>query len=82
MLVCFGISWPCSIYKQYKNKRSEGKTRLFAGIVFLGYIFGVLHKILYAYDAVIFLYLLNLVFVSIDIGLTTYYRKACSSEKS
>ncbi len=75
MLVCFGISWPISIWKQYRSKRSDGKSLRFGAIVVLGYACGVLHKVFYNYDAVIFLYLLNITFVLIDIGLTVYYRK-------
>ena len=74
MLVCFGISWPLSILKQYQSKRSEGKSLLFAAIVFFGYIFGILHKSFYHFDLVILLYIMNIVFVMIDMGLTLYYR--------
>lgn len=82
MLVCFGISWPLSIYKQYKSKSSGGKSRVFALIVLLGYVFGILHKISYRFDYVVLLYVLNLGMVAIDLLLTIYYRKRCSLERS
>ena len=74
MLLCFGVSWPVSIYSLWKTRRTEGKSLMFAVIVLLGYICGILHKLVFYYDIVIYLYILNLLFVSIDIGLTVYYR--------
>lgn len=73
MLFCFGVSWPVSIFKLYKSKRTEGKSLLFALIVFTGYVCGILHKIFFNYDPVLFLYILNIIFVSIDMGLMVYY---------
>lgn len=72
MLLCFGAAWPFSIYKSFKSRRNSGKSVVFLYVVVIGYISGVLHKLLYSYDAVIFLYILNSIMVSIDIML--YYR--------
>lgn len=72
MLVCFGMAWPFSIYKSYTSKETKGKSVAFLFIIVIGYIAGILHKLLYSRDAVVFLYLLNLLMVSIDIVL--YYR--------
>ncbi len=74
MLICFGISWPISIYSLWRTKRTEGKSLVFGVIVLVGYVCGILHKQFYHYDSVIYLYILNLLFVSIDITLTVYYR--------
>jgi ABC-type multidrug transport system permease subunit len=38
-------------------------------IIILGYLAGVLHKAFYAYDWVIFLYVLNMTMVSVDLVL-------------
>ena len=75
MLACFGVSWPISIAKILKTQRTEGKSLVFAGVVLLGYVCGILHKLLYHYDAVVWLYAMNLVLVAIDMGLTIYFRK-------
>jgi hypothetical protein len=75
MLVCFGVSWPISIYKSIKTKVVTGKSPLFLGIVILGYISGMLHKIFFSMDAVIWLYAANLFLVSVDLGLYFYYAK-------
>ena len=72
MLVCFGASWPASIYKSWTSCTAKGKSLLFTCLLFVGYIFGILHKIFYVWDYVIALYALNLILISIDICL--YFR--------
>ena len=72
MLVCFGAAWPASIAKSYRSRSTEGKSILFLFILFTGYIFGILHKVYYRYDYVIFLYILNSIMVFTDIML--YFR--------
>jgi hypothetical protein len=72
MLICFGISWPVSIVKSIRTKVVAGKSPLFMGILIAGYCCGIIHKVVYAFDWIIFLYMLNLVLVSIDLAL--YYR--------
>jgi hypothetical protein len=69
MLICFGFAWPFSIYKSYKSGSNEGKSLIFLFIVFTGYIAGILHKILYNFDIVVYLYALDGVLVGIDILL-------------
>jgi len=75
MLICFGVSWPISIAKTLKTKTVTGKSALFLLIVILGYLCGIIHKILYSRDFVIYLYALNLVLVTIDLVLCLYYSK-------
>jgi len=72
MLVCFGAAWPTSIYKSWTSKSTAGKSVLFLYAILIGYIAGVLHKIFFAFDGVIYLYMLNGLMVSTDIIL--YYR--------
>ncbi len=72
MLICFGAAWPFSIYKSWRSKQIAGKSLLFLIVIFCGYVSGVLHKIFYYYDPVIFLYALNGTMVFIDIVL--YFR--------
>jgi hypothetical protein len=69
MLVCFGMAWPFSIYKSYTTWQVGSKSLVFLVALFIGYISGVLHKIFYLYDPVIFLYMLNGTMVGIDIAL-------------
>ena len=69
MLICFGAAWPFSIYKSYRSRQNSGKSAVFLIIVIIGYICGIIHKIYYNYDPVVYLYGLNLFMVSIDLGL-------------
>jgi uncharacterized membrane protein YbjE (DUF340 family) len=69
MLVCFGAAWPVSIYKSLKSRQVAGKSLPFLVIVLVGYAAGVLHKLIFHYDLVIFLYVLNALMVTIDIVL-------------
>jgi len=72
MLVCFGAAWPFSIYRSATSRSTAGKSVAFLFVVFIGYVAGVLHKLLYRYDYVIFLYALNGCMVLTDIVL--YFR--------
>ena len=72
MLVCFGAAWPFSIYKSFKAESQDGKSPLFLVVILAGYIAGILHKILYNLDFVVYLYALNALMVFADILL--YFR--------
>lgn len=72
MLVCFGAAWPFSIYKSYKSKKIEGKSVSFLWIILAGYLSGFSHKVIYDFDFVSYLYVLNGSMVFTDIIL--YYR--------
>jgi len=69
MLVCFGAAWPASIRKSLKSRQTGGKSLMFLAIVDLGYVAGILHKLLYAQDFVIILYIINFCMVSFDLAL-------------
>jgi hypothetical protein len=73
MLICFGLSWPISIYKSLKTKTVAGKSPLFMAIVVAGYASGIIHKILYSNDWVIALYAANLLLVGVDMAVYFYY---------
>lgn len=66
MLLCFGSAWPFSIYRSWHSRRNEGKSIAFLSIVLVGYAAGILHKILYSFDAVFYLYVLNTLMVLAD----------------
>ncbi len=72
MLICFGLAWPFSIYKSIKSRSVSGKSVFFLFVILLGYLLGILHKITYDFNGVIYLYSLNAIMVFIDILL--YYR--------
>jgi hypothetical protein len=69
MLVCFGAAWPVSIYKSLKTRAVAGKSLVFLVIVLVGYAAGILHKLFFHPDLVVWLYALNAVLVGADIAL-------------
>ena len=69
MLVCFGAAWPVSIYRSLKTRAVAGKSLFFLIIVLVGYGAGILHKLVFHYDLVIYLYALNALMVGVDIVL-------------
>ena len=69
MLMCFGLAWPINIYKSLKTRTAKGKSLLFLVVVFVGYVSGIIHKILYNMDFVIVLYCINIAMVTIDFFL-------------
>ena len=77
MLVGFGVSWPFAVWKTWSSKRVEGKSAVFLWCIFLGYVSGILHKVLGNFDAVTALYAFNCLMVALDIAL--YYRYRASS---
>jgi hypothetical protein len=74
MLVCFGISWPVSIYKSWTVKKVTGKSVVFLWMIFTGYVSGLFHKYFYSFDMVIILYSMNAIMVLVDIILYYKYR--------
>ncbi|OGQ98784.1 MAG: hypothetical protein A2505_06530 [Deltaproteobacteria bacterium RIFOXYD12_FULL_55_16] len=72
MLVCFGAAWPFSLSRSYRARTNAGKSLFFLGVVLLGYISGIMHKIFFSPDPVIWLYILNGIMVAGDIVL--YFR--------
>ena len=72
MLFCFGFSWPFSILKSIRSRSTKGKSLLFMILVELGYVFGIIHKALYSYNWVIWMYLVLFCLVAVDLIL--YWR--------
>lgn len=69
MLICFGAAWPFSILKSYRSRSNEGKSMRFMIVVEIGYVSGIIHKLLYNFDLVFYLYALNALLVMTDIVL-------------
>lgn len=78
MVICFGISWPLSIYKSATSKSTKGKSPYFTMAIITGYVAIIIGKIVlgeftYWLDILKFvLYIVNLVMVSTDLAL--YFR--------
>ena len=65
MVICFGLSWPLSVYKSAKSRTAKGKSLFFVSAI-IGKI--VTQNLTYVF----YFYILNIVMVSIDICL--YFR--------
>ena len=70
MLICFGLSWPLSVYKSWKSRTAKGKSLFFEVFIWLGYVSGIVGKLVTHNITYVFaFYILNIVMVSIDICL-------------
>ena len=80
MIVCFGLSWPLSVYKSWKSRTAKGKSLQFEIFIWIGYIFGIAKNfIMYANGSsswIFFLgwafYFLNFIEITVDMAL--YFR--------
>jgi hypothetical protein len=86
MLVCFGFAWPISIYKSLVSKKTAGKSLLFLIVLQIGYIAGIFYKLTEYLDDIkinpdttmninLYLYILNLVLITVDEFLFLRNRK-------
>ena len=72
-LVLFGLSWPSNIMKLYKNKSTVGVSLTFLILIDMGYVCGIISKILNANTMVLCFYILDFILVSTDIILYLTY---------
>ena len=76
MLACFGLSWPISVYKSIKSKSTQGKSVGFIVAIIIGYISGIIGKIINdQLTYVLIIYCFNLIVVSVDLVLFFINRK-------
>ena len=81
MIIMFGLSWPINLYKTIKSKNTKSKSILFIIFVAVGYICGILSKIISHNITWVFaFYLINLLMVSADIILYFIYKKRATKE--
>lgn len=70
MVICFGISWPVSIMKSYKTRSAKGKSLVFLIMITIGYVCGILSKILSGNITYVFIfYCLNLAMLVVELLL-------------
>ncbi|MBR7185580.1 MAG: hypothetical protein IKD37_08245 [Clostridia bacterium] len=76
MLICFGLSWPISVYKSITSKSTQGKSVIFMIAIILGYISGIVGKLVgEQVSYVLIAYCFNLIVVSIDLALCILNRR-------
>ncbi len=67
MLICFGLSWPISVYKSITSKSTKGKSPIFLIAIIVGYIAGIAGKIVSGnINYILILYSINLAVVLTD----------------
>ena len=82
MVIAFGISWPLSIVKSLRSKTAKGKSLILMLFIFVGYICGIISKIISGRITYVFVfYVLNLVMVGTDIVLYFRNRKFDREQK-
>ncbi len=78
MIFCFGLSWPISIYRSYHSRTAKGKSFFFEVFLWIGYVVGILRKLLQlnmdsGQDFLFYLglgfYCFNLIAITIDMAL-------------
>ena len=70
MLVCFGLSWPISVYKSLTSHSTQGKSLVFMIAIIIGYISGITGKLVGGQiNYVLAMYCFNLTVVSFDLML-------------
>ena len=68
MIICFGLSWPFSLYKSIKSKSTKGKSAVFLCAVIIGYTSGIIGKIVNNNITYVFVfYCINLLMVALDL---------------
>ncbi len=78
MVICFGLSWPLNITKAWKARTAKGMSVQFYAFIWIGYICGIVSKVIELGNGiatptyVLFLYIVNLVMVSL--GILIYIR--------
>ncbi len=80
MLICFGLSWPISVYKSATSHSTQGKSLVFIIAIIIGYLCGIVGKLISGHiNYVTILYIFNLTVVCIDLVLffinKHYYEK-------
>ena len=76
MLACFGLSWPISVYKSIKSKSTKGKSLVFMLAIIIGYISGIIGKVVNGQiNYVLAVYCFNLFVVTVDLILYFVYNR-------
>ncbi len=82
-IFCFGLSWPISIRKSLISRTAKGKSLFFEVFLLLGYLCGIVRKIIQLSNGMssgflfwlsFFFYILNFVMITIDVLL--YFRNS------
>lgn len=82
MLLCFGLSWPISVYKSIRSGSTRGKSAVFIIAIVVGYISGIVGKLASGQSGyVLIVYCFNLAVVCTDLILFFINRHREKKEK-
>ena len=82
MLICFGLSWPISVYKSVRSGSTKGKSAVFIIAIIIGYISGIIGKVVNnQLTYVVAFYCVNLIVVSFDLAVYFYNAKREKNSK-
>lgn len=80
MVICFGLSWPVSVWKSVTSRTARGKSLFFECFILIGYLLGVVGKIATGNITYVFVfYIINILMVTADICL--YFRNRALDRK-
>ncbi|WP_411676851.1 hypothetical protein [Caproicibacter sp.] len=73
MILCFGLSWPISIYRSYTARTAKGKSLFFEVFLWIGYVFGIIREFMQfsSGEELDFLFYLGWVFYFLNIAEIT-----------
>ncbi len=80
MLICFGISWPINLVKNYRLRSAKSTSLTFLLLIWFGYVAGVAAKLIQLFSPamkdptwyLLTIYMINLVMLSAN--LLVYFR--------
>jgi len=81
MLISFGVSWPVDIFHTLRIRQSSQKSFAFLCLIIVGYLAGIVSKIVRAHESahglefVTWFYVANAILVLLDLLVSAYYRK-------
>jgi len=68
MLICFGISWPLSVIRNYRARTARNMSLGFTLLIIIGYLFGIAAKIQAGtFSYVLIIYIFNLAAVTANL---------------
>ncbi|MVB09387.1 hypothetical protein CAFE_00350 [Caprobacter fermentans] len=73
MILCFGLSWPISIYRSYTARTAKGKSLFFEVFLWIGYVFGIIREFMQfsSGEGLDFLFYLGWIFYFLNIAEIT-----------
>lgn len=83
MLICFGMSWPVNVYRNFRARTARGMSPMFILLIITGYIAGIAAKILSGNTGLILaVYLINLIMVLLNLAVYFRNRRMDAEQKT